>query len=55
MLKYMITCGTIFTILYVNNMFQIMPNNWVNLFFNIEFFLFVCFFIIEIKKRKKLK
>ncbi|EGJ72082.1 hypothetical protein Bcop_1896 [Bacteroides coprosuis DSM 18011] len=55
MLIQMIICGIVFTVLYVNNMFQLMPSNWVELFFHVEFLLFVCFIIMELRKQNKNK
>lgn len=50
--KYIIVCSIIFVVLYINNLFQLFPTKWVDLLFNIEFFVFVCYFVNKFKTSK---
>ena len=50
--KYIIVCSVVFVVLYINNLFQLFPTKWVDLLFNIEFLMFVCYFINKFRTNK---
>lgn len=52
MKKIFITCGIVFIVLYINNIFQILPEKWKDLLFNVEFILLIGS-IINMFKREK--
>lgn len=50
--KYIIVCSIVFVVLYINNLFQLFTTKWVNLLFNIDFFIFACYFVNKFKTNK---
>lgn len=55
--KYIIVCSIVFVVLYINNIFQLLPTKWVDLLFNIEFIILIGYLVnkFKINKLKKNK
>lgn len=51
-MEYMIACALIFVLLYANHFLGFLPKNWEDLFFHVEFSLFLVFIFREIMRRK---
>lgn len=50
--KCIIVYTIIFIVLYINNIFQILPTKWIDLIFNIELFILICYFKNKFKMNK---
>ncbi len=52
MSKYIIVCSIVFVVLYIDNIFQLLPTKWVDLLFNIEFIILIGYLVNKFKINK---
>ena len=49
--KFIKICILIYVAIYINHIFGILPNNWEDLLFHIDFFLFGSYIANQIKEK----